>query len=108
MQDTTKRPARLRMSGKIKFPDAERLAAQLDQLLNVRPVEIDALQLEETDAAILQVIASARVQANRLGQNLALILPETGTVADLVSCLGLAALLAAEGKASSNLLEIAN
>lgn len=90
MDQTTRSPkARLRLSGHVKFPDAERLAAQLAAMLVERAVEIDATGLEETDAAILQVIVAARLDADRKRQDLKLVFPENGSVADLAQRLGL-------------------
>ena len=83
------------MSGQVKFPDAERLASQLASMLKERPVEIDATGLEETDAAILQVIVAARLDATRKGQDLRLRIPESGCVVELAQRLGLAGHLGA-------------
>lgn len=77
------------MTGPVKFPEAERLADQLAEMLAVRAVEIDATGLDETDAALLQVMLSARQQADRKGQQLTLILPADGPVAELIERLGI-------------------
>lgn len=89
--------ARLRMSGRVKFPDAPQLASQLSALLARRRVEIDLTRLEETDASILQVLVAARISARKAGQDLTLQVAAEGPVAELIGRLGLDAHLTANG-----------
>lgn len=88
--------ARLRMTGRVRFADAERLSQQLSELLSERPVEIDLAGLEDTDAATLQVMISARMQAMIRGQHLTLRLPESGPVHALIERLALSPHLGAD------------
>lgn len=91
---TAQKPLRLRMAGAVTLPDAARLAAQLADLPTDRPVEIDATALEQTDAAVLQVLVAAGREAQRHGSVLRLHLRPESHPARLAEDLALGPFLA--------------
>lgn len=102
---TAHRPLRLRMAGAVTLPDAARLAAQLADLPTDRAVEIDATALDQTDAAVLQVLVAANCAAQRHGVGLRLHLRPESQPALLAADLALGPFLAPQPCTDDTLTE---
>lgn len=95
----------LTLTGDLRLPDAQALAADLAALLGAGPAVVDATGLTRTDTAVLQVLLAARRQARRQGCTLDILMPERGQPLDLARRLHIADLIAGQSPAQADLAE---
>jgi anti-anti-sigma regulatory factor len=80
------------LRGTFGLRDAPGLTEQLAQALSTQSkVVVDAVELEQADISLLQVLAAARNTAESTGRSLRLAAPRGGVLAQLVMRAGLAA-----------------